>query len=131
MKRTLLVLAAGLLLLAPLAALSAAPRVVEIKADKHSRFHVLGQKKAEITVKAGERVKFRVLVQKRPWARPDGTVHTFTVKELIADGWHVLLKEGKQEFTLTAPRKEGTYKIECLLPCGPNHPQMQIRMVVH
>ena len=54
-------------------------RVIEVTADKDSRFKIAGQNKAEITVKAGEQVILRISAHKgKTWNR-DGSVHGFTL----------------------------------------------------
>jgi heme/copper-type cytochrome/quinol oxidase subunit 2 len=59
----------------------------------------------------------------------DGAVHSFVVRKLRDQGWSVRLKEGVQEFTLTAPGP-GKYLIECTVECGPGHDDMNMHMVV-
>ena len=51
------------------------------------------------------------------------------VRKLRNKGWSVRLKEGIQEFTLTAP-SPGNYLIEGTVECGPGHETMSIKMVV-
>jgi len=57
-------------------------------------------------------------------------VHTFTIKELIGQGWHLILKEGTHEFTLTAPSQPGKYRVECMAYCGEIHQDMSMIMIV-
>ena len=57
-------------------------------------------------------------------------VHTFTIKKLIGQGWHLILKEGTHEFTLTAPSQPGKYRVECMVFCGEIHQDMSMTMTV-
>jgi heme/copper-type cytochrome/quinol oxidase subunit 2 len=59
----------------------------------------------------------------------DGAIHGFVIRKLRAQGWDVRLKEGVQEFTLTAP-PPGEYLIECTVFCGTGHDNMSLKMVV-
>ena len=85
--------------------------VIEIVADKDSRYKSPDGSKPEITLKAGEQVLLRVSARKaKSWNR-DGSIHGFTL--LRADdrtkvqGWNLLLRPGQQEFQLTAPCRTG------------------------
>ncbi len=106
------------------------PRVIQITADKDNRFKVPGQKDPVITVKAKEVIKFRITAHKGTEFDPDGSIHSFTVKELKDEGWNVRLKEGMNEFVLVAPDKPGEYKIECTVKCGKGHDDMGMKMIV-
>src|SRR4029077_10646900 len=82
-------------------------RVIEITADKDSRFKIAGQSKPEITLKAGEQVTLRITANKgKTWNR-DGTVHGFTLlrasNRTKVAGWNLALPPGTHEFHLTAP----------------------------
>src|SRR5215470_14442378 len=74
----LVVLTLTALLLACVPALAQA-RVIEVLADKDSRFKMPGQKHAEITLKAGEPVVLRIQARRgKTWSR-DGAIHGFTL----------------------------------------------------
>ena len=105
-------------------------RTIEILADADSRFKIPGQKKPVIEVRANETVTFRVVSRKGDEFMADGTAHSFTVREFIEDGWHVALKEGTQTFTLTVPNKPGKYYVVCIVPCGKNHHEMRMKLIV-
>jgi heme/copper-type cytochrome/quinol oxidase subunit 2 len=49
---------------------------------------------------------------------------------LIDQGWHLILKEGTYEFTLTAPSQPGKYRVECMVYCGEIHQDMSMIMTV-
>ncbi|MFN7923065.1 MAG: hypothetical protein U0Q16_23385 [Bryobacteraceae bacterium] len=102
--------------------------VVEMIADKDNRFK-LPDGKDVVTLKAGETVRFKINSLFGGEKARDGAVHSFVVRKLRDKGWSVRLKEGVQEFTLTAP-PPGNYLIECTVECGPGHETMSIKMVV-
>jgi len=88
------------------------------------------KKKPEITVKADSVVRLRITAEQGEAWRKDQVVHTFTIKELIDQGWHLILKEGTHEFTLTAPSQPGKYRVECMVYCGEIHQDMSMIMTV-
>jgi heme/copper-type cytochrome/quinol oxidase subunit 2 len=91
---------------------------------------VPGQKKPVITVKAKEVIRLRITARKGTEWDKDGSVHSFTVKELKDQGWDLRLKEGTQEFTLVAPKEPGEYVVECTVMCGKGHDDMRMKLVV-
>ena len=103
-------------------------RTVEMLADKDNRFK-LANGDTTLTLKAGETVRFKVTSLFGGEKARDGSVHSFVVRKLRDKGWSVRLKEGLQEFTLTAP-PPGNYLIECTVECGHGHDTMNFKMVV-
>lgn len=106
------------------------PRVIDVTADKDNRFKVAGQKKPVITVKANEVIQLRITARKGAEQSQDGTIHTFTIKELKDQGWDLRLKPGTQVFTLVAPNEPGEYTVECTVYCGPGHEGMKMKLIV-
>jgi heme/copper-type cytochrome/quinol oxidase subunit 2 len=106
------------------------PRVINVIADKDNRFKVPGQTNPVITVKANEVIRLRITAHKATEWDKDGTVHTFTIKELKDQGWDLRLKEGVQEFTLAAPGEPGEYLVECTVKCGDGHDDMKMKLIV-
>jgi len=108
--------------------------VIELVADKDSRYKSLAGSKPEITLKAGEPVLLRVTARKsRSWNR-DGSIHGFTLlhasdRSKVPD-WNLLLRPGTQEFTLTAPAEPGEYVVVCTVICSEDHEGMNMRLVV-
>ena len=124
-----LLLAAALLAGGALAgATGDASRTVQMVADKDNRFN-LADGKDVLTLKAGEEVHFKITSHFGGEKARDGAVHSFVVRKLRDKGWSVRLKEGVQEFTLTAPGP-GKYLIECTVECGRGHDAMNFKMVV-
>jgi len=108
-------------------------RLIEVVADKDSRYKVSGQGKPEIVLKAGEPVLLRINARKgKTWNR-DGAVHGFTLltkdKKKVA-GWDIELKAGTQEFSLVAPTEPGEYEVLCTVVCSEDHENMRMRLVV-
>lgn len=108
--------------------------VVEVLADKDSRFKIPGQKHAEITLKAGEAVILRIQARKgKTWSR-DGAVHGFTLlhakSRAKVPGWDFELVPGTQEFKLTAPAEPGEYEVLCTVICSDDHEGMNMRLIV-
>jgi heme/copper-type cytochrome/quinol oxidase subunit 2 len=122
------------------ALLAAGPRdgtqvhVIEVTADSDSRYKVAGLSSPEITVKAGEQVLLRVTAHRgKSWNR-DGSIHGFSLlrakDRTRVDGWDLLLKPGKQEFTLTAPSEPGAYEVVCTVICSEDHEGMHMKFTV-
>jgi len=103
-------------------------QTVEIIAGKDNRFHLVSGEKI-LTLKAGEKVHFKITSEFGGEKSRDGSLHSFTVKKLRDQGWDVRLKEGVQEFDLTAPAP-GEYLVECTVKCGPGHDSMNLKMEV-
>lgn len=113
---------------------SAQVHLVELTADSDSRYKIAGQRTPEITVKAGEQILFRVTAHRgKSWNR-DGSIHGFTLlrakDRTKVDGWDLLLKPGKQEFTLTAPNEPGLYEVVCTVICSEDHEGMHMKLTV-
>jgi heme/copper-type cytochrome/quinol oxidase subunit 2 len=109
-------------------------RVIEVLADKDSHFKIAGMSRPEITVKAGEPLLLRINARKgKTWNR-DGTVHGFTLLRAKdhskVSGWNLELKQGLQEFSLTAPAEPGEYEVLCTVICSEEHEGMRMKFVV-
>ena len=104
-------------------------RTVELIATSNNQFKLAGGKKGPLVLNAGEKVTFKVTAFAGDAKGKDGSVHSFVVRKLKAQGWDIRLKEGVQEFTLTAP-PAGEYLIECTVFCGTGHDDMNLKMIV-
>jgi heme/copper-type cytochrome/quinol oxidase subunit 2 len=109
-------------------------RVIELLADRDSRYKIAGERKPEITVKAGENVLLRVTARRgKTWNR-DGSIHGFTLlraeDRTKVEGWDLLFKPGKQEFQLTAPIEPGEYIVVCTVICSEDHEGMHMKFTV-
>ncbi|HEY6307815.1 MAG TPA: hypothetical protein VI488_15290 [Candidatus Angelobacter sp.] len=108
--------------------------VIEVLADKDSRFKMPGQSRPAITVKAGEPVLLRIDARAgKTWNR-DGTVHGFTLlrarDRAKVPGWNLELKPGRQEFSLFAPTEPGEYEVVCTVICSDDHEGMRMKFIV-
>jgi heme/copper-type cytochrome/quinol oxidase subunit 2 len=108
--------------------------VIEVLADKDSRYKIAGEKKPEITVKAGEQILLRITARKgKSWNR-DGSIHGFSLLRAKdrskVPGWDLLLKPGTQEFSMTAPDEPGEYVVVCSVICSEGHEGMFMKFVV-
>ena len=121
-------------LLGTLPPAGAQARIIEITADRDSRYKIAGQRTPEITVKAGEKMMLRVTANRgKSWNR-DGSIHGFTLlrakDRTKVDGWDLLLKPGKQEFLLTVPNEPGLYEVVCTVICSQDHEGMHMKFTV-
>ena len=113
---------------------SAQLRVIEVLADKDSRYKIAGENRPEITLRAGEPVLLRLTARKgKSWNR-DGSIHGFsllrTKDSSKVPGWDLLLRSGTQEFQLTAPEEPGEYVVVCTVVCSEDHEGMNMKFVV-
>jgi hypothetical protein len=109
-------------------------RVIELVADKDSRYKMAGKDKPAITVKAGEALVLRITARRgKSWNR-DGSIHGFSLLRAKdrskVSGWDLLLKPGTQEFQLTAPTEAGDYEVVCTVICSEDHEGMHMKFVV-
>src|SRR6266853_1612069 len=128
-----LIALASALLIPPVRA-SAQARLVELLADRDSRYKIEGQRNPEITVRAGESVLLRVTARRgKTWNR-DGSIHGFTLlrakDRTKVEGWSLLFKPGTQEFLLTAPAEPGDYEVVCTVICSEDHEGMHMKFTV-
>ncbi len=124
---------AGCLLLATRFA-RAQEHLIEVTADKDSRYKIAGQSKPEVVVKAGEPILLRVTANRgKSWNR-DGSIHGFTLLRAKdrskVQGWNLLLVRGVQEFHLIAPTEPGEYVVVCTVICSEEHEGMHMRFLV-
>jgi heme/copper-type cytochrome/quinol oxidase subunit 2 len=108
--------------------------VIQVLADKDSRYKIAGERTPEITVKAGEPVLLRITARKaKSWNR-DGSVHGFSLlrakNRSPVPGWDLLLKPGTQEFHLIAPTEPGEYVVVCTVVCSEDHEGMHMKFTV-
>jgi hypothetical protein len=109
-------------------------RVIELIADRDSRYKIEGKDKPSITVQAGEVVVLSITARRgKSWNR-DGSIHGFSLLRAKdrskVPGWDLLLKPGKREFQLTAPTEPGDYEVVCTVICSEDHEGMHMKFVV-
>ena len=109
-------------------------RVIEVLADRDSRYKIAGEKIPEISVKTGEPIVLRITARKaKSWNR-DGSIHGFSLlrakdRSRVA-GWDLLLRPGTQEFSMIAPDEPGEYVVVCTVICSEDHAGMFMWFVV-
>jgi heme/copper-type cytochrome/quinol oxidase subunit 2 len=113
---------------------SAQERVIEVLADKDSRYKIAGERQPEIVVKTGEPLLLRITARKAKSRNRDGSIHGFTLlrakdRSKVPD-WDFLLKPGLQEFRLTAPAEPGEYVVVCTVICSEEHDGMHLKFTV-
>ena len=116
-------------------ALSAADvHVIEVLADKDSRYKISGQKKPEITVRAGEALLLKITKRKKKTWNRNGTINEFTLLRASdrskVKGWNLVLMPGEQEFEMTAPAEPGDYIVLCTVICSEEHEGMNMKFTV-
>lgn len=109
-------------------------RVIEVLADKDSRYKIAGERTPQIVVRAGELVRLRITARKgKSWNR-DGSIHGFSLLRAKdrskVPGWDFLLRPGTQEFSLAAPQEAGEYVVVCTVICSEDHEGMFMKFVV-
>ena len=131
--RLLVRLLAGALLVGKLWA-QVPSHVIELTADRDSRYKIAGLRTPEITVKAGEQVLLRVTANRGKSSNRDGSIHGFSLlrakDRTRVEGWDLLFKPGKQEFILTAPAEPGEYVVVCTVICSEEHEGMHMKFTV-
>jgi len=117
-----------------LQAAAAQARVIEVTADKDSRYKIAGQGKPSISAHVGEQLLLRITARRgKSWNR-DGSIHGFTLlrakDRTKIEGWNLLLQPGLNEFELVAPLEPGEYVIVCTVICSEEHEGMNMRFTV-
>ena len=113
---------------------SSQDHVIELLADRDSRYKMPGLRTPEITVKAGEPVLLRVTARRgKTWNR-DGSIHGFALlrakDRTKVEGWNLLFQPGTQEFHLVAPSEPGEYVVVCTVICSEDHEGMYMKFTV-
>lgn len=113
---------------------AAEAHVIEVLADRDSRYKIAGQKTPEITVKAGEAILLKITARKgKSWNR-DGSIHGFTLLRASdrskVQGWNLLLMPGTHHFEMTAPAEPGDYIVICTVICSEEHEGMNMKFTV-
>jgi hypothetical protein len=109
-------------------------RVIELLADRDSRYKMAGLSHPAITMKPGEHVVLRITARKAHGANRDGSVHGLALTRAgtgaKVPGWDLLLKPGTQDFALIAPLEPGEYVALCTVICSQDHEGMRLKVFV-
>lgn len=113
---------------------AAKPRIVELTADKDSRYRQ-GEKVAPmIEVVAGESLILRITAVRAKQVARDGSVHGLALLDKNSDavpGWRFFLHAGVQELPVTAPIQPGRYTAVCTVICSDGHEGMGFTLLVN
>ena len=109
-------------------------RVIEILADRDSRFRMEGRKQPVLKLKAGEEITLRITAKKAKNVNRDGAIHGFALlhakdRSPVPD-WDFELKPGVQDFNVTTPSEPGDYIVVCTVVCSEEHEGMNMKVVV-
>ena len=116
-----------------LCAQSAPPRVIELTADKDSRYRQGDTVAPTIQVSPGEHLILRVTAIKARQIARDGSVHGLALldkNENAVSGWRFYLHPGVQDLEVTAPTQPGRYMAVCIVICSAMHEDMGFTLVV-
>lgn len=110
-----------------------APRMIELTADKDSRYRQGDQVAPTIEVAPGEHLVLRIIAVKARQVARDGSVHGLALldkDENAVPGWRFYLHPGVQDLEVTAPTQPGRYMAVCIVICSDMHEDMGFTLVV-
>ena len=110
-----------------------APRVIELTADKDSRYRQGDKVAPTIQVSPGEHLILRITAVKARQVARDGSVHGLALldkDENTVPGWRFYLHAGVQDVEVTAPAQPGRYSAVCIVICSDMHEDMGFTLVV-
>jgi hypothetical protein len=123
----------GAALLAGAQVTTSAPRVIELTADKDSRYRQEGKVAPTIEVSPGEHLTLRITATRAKQVARDGSVHGLALldkDENAVPGWRFYLRPGVQDLAVTAPLRPGRYTAVCIVICSDMHDGMGFTLVV-
>jgi len=110
------------------------PQVIEVLADRDSRYKIAGQKEPVITVHASQPITLRITAVKAKDRNRNGAIHGFALLRAKdrsrVSGWDLELKPGTREFAMTAPAEPGEYVVVCTVICSSEHEGMRMKFIV-
>ena len=112
---------------------STSPRVIELIADKDSRYRQGRKADPTIEVFAGEPLILRITAVRAKEIARDGSVHGLALLDKNSDatpGWRFFLHPGVQDLAVTAPTRPGRYHAVCLVICSDAHEGMGFTLLV-
>lgn len=109
------------------------PRVIELTADRDSRYRQADNVAPVIQVSPGEHLILRITAVKARQVARDGSVHGLALldkNENAVPGWRFYLHPGVQDLEVTAPAQPGRYTAVCIVICSDMHEEMGFTLVV-
>lgn len=123
----------GAALLAGAQGTASDPRVIELTADKDSRYRQDGKVAPTIEASPGEHLTLRITATRAKQVARDGSVHGLALldkDENAVPGWRFYLHPGVQELAVTAPLSPGRYMAVCIVICSDMHEGMGFTLLV-
>ena len=109
------------------------PRVIELTADRDSRYRSQGKVSPTIEAMPGEPLILRITASRAKQVARDGSVHGLVLLNQNLDavpGWRFYLHPGVQELAVKAPDQPGRYTAVCTVICSDMHDGMTFSLVV-
>lgn len=109
------------------------PRVLELTADRDSRYRQGRTSSPTIEVFADEPLILRITAIRAREVARDGSVHGLALldkKSNAVSGWKFFLHPGVQDLAVNAPSEPGRYSAVCTVICSDGHEQMGFTLVV-
>lgn len=109
------------------------PRVIELTADRDSRYRSQGKVSPTIEAMPGEPLILRITASRAKQVARDGSVHGLVLLNQNLDavpGWRFYLHPGVQELAVKAPDQPGRYTAMCTVICSDMHDGMTFSLVV-
>jgi hypothetical protein len=109
------------------------PRIIELTADKDSRYRQGAKIAPTIEVRAGEALILRITAVRAKEVARDGSVHGLALLDKNSEavpGWRFFLHPGVQDLAVTAPLQPGRYTAVCIVICSDGHDGMNFTVVV-
>ncbi|MGH9644938.1 MAG: hypothetical protein ACRD3Q_21255 [Terriglobales bacterium] len=110
-----------------------ARRVIELTADRDSRYRQGRRVSPTIEVVAGEQIILRITAVRAREVARDGSIHGLALLDKNSNavpGWKFFLHPGVQELEVTAPLEPGRYKAVCTVICSEGHEEMGFTLIV-
>lgn len=112
---------------------SGASRVIELTADKDSKYRLGGKVAPTLQASPGEHLILRITAIRAKQVARDGSVHGLALldkNENVVPGWRFYLHPGVQDVAVTAPIAAGRYTAVCIVICSDMHEDMGFTLVV-
>jgi hypothetical protein len=113
---------------------SSGPRVIELTADRDSRYRQGHKASPTIEVLAGQPLILRITAVRAKEVARDGSVHGLALLDQnsnVVAGWRFFLHPGVQDLAVTAPMNSGRYTAVCIVICSDGHDGMGFTLIVN
>ena len=109
------------------------PRVIELTADRDSRYRQGHKTSPTIEVFAGEPLILRITVVQAKEVARDGSVHGLALLDKDSNavaGWRFYFHPGVHDLAVNAPSEPGRYTAVCTVICSDSHEGMGFTLLV-